>query len=96
MITHVVLFKLKDRSPEAIEATMQVLNNMKGKIDVIQDMAVGKDVLHLDRSYDIALIVKFNKLDDIKIYDTHPLHEEVKSHMSKVLDGKSVSVDFES
>jgi hypothetical protein len=96
MITHVVLFKLKDRSPEAIEATMQVLNNMKGKIDVIQDMAVGKDVLHLERSYDIALIVKFNKLDDIKIYDTHPLHEEVKSHMSKVLDGKSVSVDFES
>jgi acetate kinase len=96
MITHVVLFKLKDRSPEAIEATMQVLNNMKGKIDVIQDMAVGKDVLHLERSYDIALIVKFNKLDDIKIYDTHPLHEEVKLHMSKVLDGRSVSVDFES
>jgi hypothetical protein len=96
MISHVVLFKLKDRSPEAIEATMQVLNNMKGKIDVIQEMSVGKDVLHLERSYDIALIVKFNKLDDIQTYDTHPLHEEVKSHMSKVLDGKSVCVDFES
>jgi uncharacterized metal-binding protein len=96
MITHVVLFKLKDRSPEAIEATMQVLNNLKGEIDVILDLAVGKDVLHLERSYDIALIVKFNKLEDIQIYDTHPLHEVVKSHMSKVLDGRSVSVDFES
>ncbi|SEB57118.1 Dabb family protein [Paenibacillus sp. GP183] len=96
MITHVVLFKLKDRSPEAIEATMQVLNNMKGKIDVLLDMEVGKDVLHLERSYDIALIAKFNKLEDIQIYDVHPLHEEVKSHMSRVLDGRSVSVDFES
>jgi hypothetical protein len=96
MISHVVLFKLKDRSPEAIEATMQVLNNMKGKIDVLLDMEVGKDVLHLGRSYDIALIAKFNKLEDIQIYDTHPLHEEVKSHMSRVLDGTSICVDFES
>jgi hypothetical protein len=96
MISHVVLFKLKDRSPEAIDETVQVLNNLKGKIDVLQDLVVGKDVLHLERSYDIALIAKFNKLDDIKIYDTHPLHEEVKTHMSKVLDGKSVCVDFES
>jgi hypothetical protein len=96
MISHVVLFKLKDRSPEAIEETLQVLTNLKGKIDVLQDLVVGKDVLHLERSYDIALIAKFNKLEDIKIYDTHPLHEEVKTHMGKVLDGKSVCVDFES
>jgi hypothetical protein len=96
MITHVVLFKLKDRSPESVQATKQVLANMEGKIPVLQHIEVGTDVLHLERSYDIALITKFNTLEDIKVYDEHPLHLEVKAHMKKVLDGSSICVDFES
>jgi hypothetical protein len=95
MITHVVLFKLKDRSPEALEVTRRVLSNMKGKIDVLLDLDVGSDVLHLDRSYDIALIAKFNSLADIQIYDSHPLHVEVKAHLKTVLDGSAICVDFE-
>jgi hypothetical protein len=96
MITHVVLFKLKDRSPEAIQATKRVLTDMEGKIDVLQHIEVGTDILHLERSYDIALITKFNSVQDIAVYDTHPVHEAVKAHMKIVLDGKSVCVDFES
>lgn len=96
MITHVVLFKLKDRSPEAIQETADVLRNMEGKIDVLRHIEVGLDVLHLERSYDIALITKFDSLDDLKAYDVHPVHEGVKAHMKKVLDGTSVCVDFES
>jgi hypothetical protein len=96
MITHVVLFKLKDRSPESVQATKQVLANMEGKIPVLQHIEVGTDVLHLERSYDIALITKFNTLEDINVYDEHPLHIEVKAHMKQVLDGTSVCVDFES
>jgi hypothetical protein len=57
---------------------------------------VGKDVLHLERSYDIALITKFESLDDLTVYDTHPVHLKVKEHMKKVLDGTSVCVDFQS
>ncbi|UJF35948.1 Dabb family protein [Paenibacillus hexagrammi] len=96
MLTHVVLFKLKDRSPEAIEATKQVLVNMEGKIPVLKAIEVGTDVLHLNRSFDIALITRFDSTEDLKIYDTHPVHEEVKAHMKQVLDGTSVCVDFES
>jgi hypothetical protein len=90
------LFKLKDRSPESVQATKQVLANMEGKIPVLQHIEVGTDVLHLERSYDIALITKFNTLEDINVYDEHPLHIEVKAHMKQVLDGTSVCVDFES
>ncbi|MBD0379390.1 Dabb family protein [Paenibacillus sedimenti] len=96
MLTHVVLFKLKDRSPESVQATKQVLTNMEGKIPVLKHIEIGTDVLHSDRSYDIALITRFDSLEDLRAYDTHPLHEEVKLHMKSVLDGTSVCVDFES
>jgi hypothetical protein len=96
MITQIKLFKLKDRSPEAVEVTRQVLVGMKGKIDVLKDIAVMADVLHDERSYDLAMVAKFNSLDDIQIYDVDPVHGEVRTHMMSVLDGKSVSVTFES
>jgi len=94
LLTHVVFFKLKDRSPESVEATRQVLVNMEGKIPVLKHIEVGVDVLHLERSYDLVLITKFDSAEDLQVYDTHPLHEDVKAHMKKVLDGTSVCVDF--
>lgn len=96
MLTHVVFFKLKDRSPESVQVTYEVLKNMEGKIPVLRYIEVGKDVLHLERSYDIALITKFDSVEDLQQYDNHPLHLEVKAHMKQVLDGTSVCVDFES
>ncbi|MCZ8521518.1 MULTISPECIES: Dabb family protein [Paenibacillus] len=94
MLTHIVLFKLKDRQPEAVEATAAVLRNMEGKIDVLRSIEVGIDVLHLDRSYDIALLTRFDSLEDLQTYNTHPLHMEVLAHMKQVLDGTSICVDF--
>ncbi|MBP1155497.1 MULTISPECIES: Dabb family protein [unclassified Paenibacillus] len=96
MITHVVMFKLKDRSPEAVKVTYNVLKNMEGKIPLLRYIEVGTDVLNLDRSYDIALITRFDSLEDLEAYDNHPLHLEVKAHMKQVLDGTSICVDFES
>lgn len=60
------VFKLKDRSPEAVEVTKAVLTNMEGKIPVLRHIEVGTDILHLERSYDIALITKFDSLEDLK------------------------------
>ncbi len=96
MLTHVVLFKLKDRSAASIERTKQVLMNMENKIPVLKHLEVGTDMLHLDRSYDLALIAKFDQASDLQSYDDHPLHLEVKAHMKQVLDGSSICVDFES
>jgi hypothetical protein len=96
MLTHVVFFKLKDRSPEAVEATAKVLRNMEGKIEVLRHIEVGLDVLHSERSYDIALITKFDSLEDLPTYVNHPVHVEVINHMKQVLDGTSICVDFNS
>ena len=94
MLTHVVLFKLKDRSPESVERARQVLVNMEGRIPELLSIEVGADVLHSERSYDLALITRFASLEALQAYDTHPLHEEVKAYMKEVLDGSSVCVDF--
>ncbi|RKP55602.1 Dabb family protein [Cohnella endophytica] len=95
MITHIVFFKLKDRTPESIESTAQVLRDMEGKIDELLHLEVGKDILFTERSYDIALVTKFASLDALQAYQVHPVHKKVIEHMTSVREA-SVSVDYES
>ncbi|THF79909.1 Dabb family protein [Cohnella fermenti] len=95
MITHIVLFKLKDRSPESVERTAQVLRNLEGKIDELLSIEVGIDVLHSERSYDIALTTTFETMDGLQAYQVHPEHKKVIAHMNEVREA-SVSVDYES
>ncbi|MFC5471775.1 Dabb family protein [Cohnella suwonensis] len=95
MITHIVLFKLKDGSPESVERTAQVLRDMEGKIDVLRHLEVGVDVVRSDRSYDIALYTKFDSMEDLQAYQVHPEHKKVIEHMN-IYRESSVSADYES
>jgi heme-degrading monooxygenase HmoA len=95
MITHIVMFKLKDRSADSIERTVQVLRNLEGKIEELLHIEVGTDVLHSERSYDIALVTKFASMDALQAYQVHPEHKKVIEHMTAVREA-SVSVDYES
>jgi hypothetical protein len=95
MITHIVLFKLKDRSAGSIKKAKDVLSGMIGKIPQLLDLETGVDVLHSDRSYDIALITRFDSLGDLQTYQAHPVHLEVAKYMTSVRES-SISVDFES
>jgi hypothetical protein len=93
MITHVVLFKLKEPSLGNLEKTKEVLLNMKGKIPQLRDIVVGIDLLRSARSYDLALITKFSSMEDLKIYQEHPIHQNVLAYMATVRES-SFSVDF--
>ncbi|MEV5028756.1 Dabb family protein [Paenibacillus sp. LPE1-1-1.1] len=95
MLTHIVFFKLKDGSKENVARTAQVLRDMEGKIEVLKSIEVGIDVLHSERSYDIALITKLDSLEALEVYQVHPVHKKVIEHMMQVREA-SVSVDFES
>ena len=94
MITHVVLFKLKDRSPESIEKARAALASLAGKIPQLRHFEVGADVLHTDRSYDLALVAKFDNLEDLNAYQIHPLHQEVVKYLLSVRQS-IVAVDYE-
>lgn len=93
-LTHVVLFKLKDRGPEAAEKTTEVLRSMDGKIAPLQAIEVGVNVVPSPRAYDIALITRFASLVDMELYQAHPIHQGVLAHMREVMEG-AVAVDFE-
>lgn len=93
-LTHVVLFKLKDRSPEAVAKTAEVLRSMDGKIAPLQAIEVGVNVVPSARAYDIALITRFASLADMEIYQVHPIHQGVLAHMREVMEA-AVAVDYE-
>ena len=96
MIIHMVLFKLTDRSPANIEQTRELLLSMNGKIPLLRHLEVGEDVIHSERSYDLALVTKFDSLDDLRAYQIHPYHaSQVLPHTQNV-SSSVVTVDYES
>lgn len=41
---------------------------MKGKIPELKDIEVGIAITHSDRSYNLALITKFESITDLEVY----------------------------
>lgn len=95
MITHIVLFKLNDNSTESLKKTVDILRDMKGKISELKHIEVGLDVTHSDRSYDLALVTKFDSVEDLEAYQIHPVHLKVAEYIMSVRES-TVTVDFES
>ena len=81
-MTHIVFFKLKEQTPE-----------MQGKIDLVHEMEVGKDFLHSDRSFDVALIVRLDK-ENLDAYQKNALHCACKKEFAPLV-ACSKTVDFE-
>lgn len=94
MIKHVVLFKLKNISTENIEEAKNILLDMKGRIKELKYIEVGIDVTRSDRSYDIALLTRFEYIEDLEAYQMNPLHMEVADYMVSVAES-IVVVDYE-
>ena len=94
MIRHIVLFKIKDEFKSEIPQLVQNFYGMKGKIEGMLDLEAGQDVLHSERSYDLALITVFDSMASFQAYQTHPVHLPVKKHMHEVRE-TSVACDFE-
>lgn len=96
MITHIVSFKLTDPSPANLVATRDLLLSMEGKVPQLRHLEAGVDVVRSERSYDIALITRFDTLDDLKAYQVDPYHAgTVLPHMRSVCSA-IVAVDYES
>ena len=93
MIKHIVFTKFENPAEQAPEASRQLLA-LKDKIPQIVTIETGLDVLHSERSFDLALIVTFNTREDLKIYDHHPEHEAVRAYI-KAHRTATATVDFE-
>lgn len=94
MITHVVCFRLKDRTPAAARKVCEVLEGLRGKVPVLRSLSVGADVVRSPRSYDVALVSTFDSLADLEAYQLHPAHQEVVRFLDTVRES-TVAVDYE-
>lgn len=95
MFTHVVFFKFKDRSEENIKKAEKIMHGMEGRIPELKSMEIGLDVVHSERSYDIALITRFDNKADMEVYATHPIHVNEILKFLRPMQENSLTVDFE-
>ncbi|MCR3760530.1 Dabb family protein [Clostridium felsineum] len=93
MFTHIVFFKLNDR--KNVNEVKKIFQSIEGNIDFARKVKVGVDVVHSQRAYDIALIIKFDSLKDMETYQVHPYHVDVVMKKTKEFIQSSASVDFE-
>lgn len=93
MLQYIVLFQLEE--PERWAGPVaDKLMSMAGKIPEILRMETGRNVWDNERCYDLALLIDFQDEAALKVYDTHPLHQECRKFIyPHRLDGKTVVYD---
>ena len=96
MITHIVFFKLADAKQESMNLVCEKLLSMRGRIPQLRHLEAGADVISSERSYDVALITRFDSLDELQAYQVHPYHAGEVVPLMKSLCSSIVAVDFES
>lgn len=96
MITHIVFFKLTEPSSDKIAAVRDKLLSMQGKIDLLRHLEAGIDLIRSERSYDVALVTKFDSLEDLQAYQVHPYHAGEVVPFMKANCSSIVAVDYES
>lgn len=92
MVTHIVCHKYTDR--EEAKKIAPMLKALVGKVPGLLSMEAGADFVGSARSFDLALIAKFETREDLEVYADHPEHVKVKEYIHTVLE-KGISVDFE-
>lgn len=93
MFTHIVLFKLKNK--EDAQQVKEKLLGLEGRVPQLRLLEVGIDVIHSQRSYDVALYTKFDSREAMEEYQVHPAHVEVADYIGTVRESV-VAVDYES
>jgi hypothetical protein len=95
MITHVVMMKFKDRSPEVLNKVRDSLVALPAQIPEIKYFDVGVNIIESSRAYDVVLVSRFDSLETLDIYSKHPAHVEALQYIHSVLE-TAASVDYES
>jgi hypothetical protein len=63
VIRHVVMFKLKPHvSTAQRDEWLETSRRLHDRIDLVRAYSIGADLLHLPRSYDVAVVADFDSL----------------------------------
>jgi len=94
MVKHIVMFKLAENTPENLESAVNALNGMRGNIETLRFLEVGKNYSESERSYDLVLTTHFDDKEGLDIYAGHKNHLPVIK-LIKSLCSHSVVIDYE-
>ena len=92
MLTHVVVFKFAD--PSNREEAKRRLEELAGQIPEIRTLTVGLDALGTEVAYDAVLITTHADSDELRAYQSHPVHQEFGAWLRPLLTSRIV-VDYE-
>ena len=94
-LTHIVLSRLKDTSPENIATVIAKLRTLEGNVPTLNSIEVGVNVVQSDRAYDIGIVTRFDDLAAMDAYQIHPFHQGVLAFMKDKVVAVFV-IDYES
>jgi hypothetical protein len=99
MISHVVLFKLKqfDTDAEKKEVIWTIktgLLSLQGKIKELRHIEVGTNYELAAKSFDICLVTHFETVAGLDVYRVHPEHLKVSEFITRNIVDRA-AVDFE-
>jgi hypothetical protein len=95
MIKHIVMFKLREKSPDNLKALASALNGMKDHIETLKFLEIGEDFKGSDRSFDLVLVSHFENRQGLETYASHKVHQPV-IQLAQSLCSQTVVVDYES
>ena len=94
MLRHYVCLKYRDGTDDAhIAAFCERMLALRGVIDGIQHLEIGRDELHDARSWDVVLIMAFASVEALRAYQRHPAHRAVMAFNDPFV-ASVASVDF--
>ena len=94
MVKHIVMFKLKEKTPANLDKALAALRSLEGAIETLKFLEVGEDFNGSQRAYDLVLITHFNDKRGLELYQSHPRHQPVIQTMRELCAG-SIVVDYE-
>ena len=95
MLRHYVLLKFKPgTSDEHIDEFCARMLALRATIASIEQLEIGRDILHDARSWDIILIMRFASVEALRGYQKHPDHVGVMAFNQPSV-AEVASMDFE-
>ena len=94
MVKHLILFRLKEKTPQSSRQLMDAFVGLPEKIEEIQHLEVGEDFKKTPKSFDVALSVEFGDREALSAFSIHPEYVPVLDLIHEICSEYAV-VDME-
>jgi len=93
-VQHMVWLKFTpDVSDQRIEAHMEALRGMQGKVPQVRYVAAGRSLVDRAGGFTHGVLVTLNSPDDLKPYEEHPEHQKVARPLKEDAEVMAIDID---